>query len=244
MPTGVYTRTAKYRAQVAKTRTGTKLTAVTRAKISKSMIGNQRRLGTKHSAATRAKISKANIGRVLSAEHCAKISRAMMGNQRRLGHKASAETLAKMSKAQAGKIVSTATRAKISATLTGRTCAPFTQEHRDKISRASTGNQACLGRKISHSTRSKIGASNTGRPVSDETRKRMSKASTGRSPSDAAREKQSAQQIRMHNEKPILVARAKKLRADGLTGAEIGRILDISSPTIVKWLKETGTWLK
>ncbi len=105
---------------------GRNVTPETRAKISKTLIGNTRTLGhvltkdhkAKISAAQRGikrgpmsedhkvNLSKAKKGKKLgpqSAEHKAKLSAALAGNTRALGHKHTAEAKAKMSAAKTGK---------------------------------------------------------------------------------------------------------------------------------------------
>lgn len=112
---------------------GKKLSVEHRAKISVSMMGNNRSSGYKHSAETcakkmgntnslgcvrsaetRAKISAALKGKILSRETRAKMSTAAKGHTNNLGHKSSAETCAKLSAAKMGHTVSPETRAKMS----------------------------------------------------------------------------------------------------------------------------------
>ena len=105
---------------------GRNVTPETRAKISKTLIGNTRTLGhvltkdhkAKISAAQKgikrgpmsedhkANLSKAKKGKKLgpqSAEHKAKLSAVLVGNTRALGHKHTPETKANMSAAKMGK---------------------------------------------------------------------------------------------------------------------------------------------
>ena len=80
----------------------------TRAKMSKSRMGNQNAKGHIHSPETREKLRKANTGRILSADARAKISKASKG------HIVSDETRKKIGLASKGRIPSVETRTKMS----------------------------------------------------------------------------------------------------------------------------------
>jgi len=62
-----------------KKRGGWKLSDKTRKRISKSLLGNTHRLGTKHSAETRQKMSLSSLGIEKSPQHKANISKAKTG---------------------------------------------------------------------------------------------------------------------------------------------------------------------
>lgn len=108
--------------------------AETRAKIGLTKIGNQYFLGKKHSKEARSKIAdgargnKNMLGRERSAETCAKLSAALTGK------KLSVETRLKISAANIGKTISAETRSKISAANLGVAKPLFSDEHKQKLS--------------------------------------------------------------------------------------------------------------
>ena len=64
---------------------GHEVSKETRLKISLSLIGNTRHLGSKHSVETKAKMRLAKLGKKHSKEHNRKISLGLMGNRSRTG---------------------------------------------------------------------------------------------------------------------------------------------------------------
>ena len=146
------------------------LTPKHKAKISEALMGNQNSLGRKCTPETRAKIGLGNKGKVVTKETRGKISRANLGKRHTQAGKD------KMSLAHKGKTLTLETRAKISASLVGRVKAPFTAEHKAKLSIVMMGHQINLGKHHTKETRAKISEALTGEVLSPETRAKMSKA--------------------------------------------------------------------
>ncbi|MBB4235022.1 NUMOD3 domain-containing DNA-binding protein [Rhizobium esperanzae] len=117
-------------------------TAETRAKLSKSLIGNKNVVGRVLSPESRAKIGASKVGKAYflgrrhSTEARAKIADGVRGNQNMLGKFHSEESRIKMSAAATGKSPSEETRAKLSAANFGKVNSP---ETRAKISMANKG---------------------------------------------------------------------------------------------------------
>jgi hypothetical protein len=89
----------------------------TKAKISKSLIGNVRgrgSMGRKHTPETIEKMRKAATGRKLSTETKIKVGKSKIGNLYNLGRKHTADARKKMSKAHKGHKASPETRRKMS----------------------------------------------------------------------------------------------------------------------------------
>lgn len=68
---------------------GHEVSLETRKKISQSLIGNKRHLGSTHSKETKQKMSEAKLGKKHTAEHNQKISLGLIGNKSNTGRKLS-----------------------------------------------------------------------------------------------------------------------------------------------------------
>ncbi len=119
---------------------------------------------------TKRKISKAQKGKVIPEETRKKISKSLTGR------KMSEETKKRMSKAQKNKKHTEETKRKISEAHMGKKCLPFTEGHKQKISKSLKGNKNSLGRKLSEETKRKISKNNKGKIFSEETKRKMSEA--------------------------------------------------------------------
>jgi predicted GIY-YIG superfamily endonuclease len=117
----------------------------TKAKISQSLLGHN------VSEETREKLRQANVGKTISDDVKAKISQAGVGNSNAAGHHHDAETRLKISQSLMGNTHTLGfhhtdeTRAKMSVSHTGRKRAPFTEEHKARISAAKKGTQLIDG---------------------------------------------------------------------------------------------------
>lgn len=116
-------------------------------------------LGRKMPPEVRAKISAANKGRKLSAEHAEKL-RAILRHRNAQPEQRAAGA------AKKGRSPSAETRAKMSASALGRRRAPFSPEHRARLSAAASG-----------------------RVFSEETRRKMSEAKRGKSKTERSSNK-------------------------------------------------------
>jgi hypothetical protein len=113
--------------------------AETKAKVSRSLIGNQRRLGLRHSEATKARMAEVSRGRMHSATTRQKIADAkrgrprpdLVGNRLSVGRVLTVEQRQRIGAAQVGRRHTAATRERLSAVLTGRT---FTDSTKDQMS--------------------------------------------------------------------------------------------------------------
>lgn len=117
--------TDETRAKISVAHIGLKASLETRAKMSKSQMGNTVRFGCKASPETRMKLSVAHRGLIKSPQTCARLSAALKGRipsevcmaasrEKRLGGHLSPEHKAKISVATKGRQVSAETRAKMS----------------------------------------------------------------------------------------------------------------------------------
>lgn len=120
-----------------------------RAKMSRSLIGNQRTKGKPLSAEHKAKVSKANLGRTHSLDMRAKFSVALI-----LRHAARTPEERSMSLLKGW-----TTRRK-----NGWKVKPFSMEHRTKLSATSKGRKPMLGKKHSLEIRTKMSLARRGKP--------------------------------------------------------------------------------
>ena len=129
---------------------------LTRARMSKSKIGNQNLLGYKHTPETKARISKNNTGKTHSIETKARMSKSHMGNNGTLGHKHTTEARARISRSLLGNKnalgnkntlghkLTPEHRAKLSKSGMGK---KFSTEHRAKLSKAAKDAHEQRGRR-------------------------------------------------------------------------------------------------
>ena len=109
----------------------------TRAKLSKSKMGNTNTLGFKHSEETKRKVSESRLGVKLSKEHCEAISKGKIGTILSDEHRAN------LSKANKGRIspmkdkkMSNESRLKMSNTRKG---VALSENHKESISKSNKG---------------------------------------------------------------------------------------------------------
>lgn len=146
---------------------GVQWTEETREKLSKSLKGNQARLGSTQSEETKRKLSELNKGKKITQEH-----------------------FEKLQEASRNKVITDETRRKISEAAKKRERKPLSEEHKRKLS------EAAKGRKLSEESKKKLSESAKKRGISEKTREACTKANTGRKMSEETRRKMSEAQKR------------------------------------------------
>jgi len=171
---------------------GKVVSAVSRAKMSASAIGNTSHKGHVHTPEAKAKMSAASMGNIPTDETRAKLSAVNIGRVH------TSEAKANMSAAKMGHVVTVETRAKISV--------------------AGIGNTYSKGYIHTAETRAKMSAAAMGKVLAAETRAKISKANKGKAKPTRTAEhsaKISAAHIARHAKK-----RAELENLDGKAGSE------------------------